>query len=358
MLSPENGKEVCILDLMNFLTLAAKTEGTSGREGHERTRLQPYFEAVAEDIQETALGALIGRVGHEGPKVMISAHMDEIGMTVRLIEKDGSIRLRSVGGVDPRILPASEVTVHTAEGPLFGVVGAKPPHLLTPEEAGRASTMDDMYVDVGLKAEDVRKRVRIGDVVTLVGDVIRLGDDLICGKTMDDRCGVAAMLLCAEELKKNRTPAQVYITASTQEEVGAFGAATAARKIAPDVAIAIDVCHASGAGASPARSMPITKVGLTCGPVIHPALLKIAKEVAQANGIDVQVQASGRGTATDADAIQPLLSGIPCLLISIPLRYMHTTVELISEESVRQAGKLMSLFISQLARRWEEIEWY
>ena len=124
------------------------------------------------------------------------------------------------------------------------------------------------------------------------------------------------------------------------------------------VAIAIDVCHATGAGASPARSMPITKVGLTTGPVIHPALLKVAMEVAEANGIDVQVQASGRGTSTDADAIQIVRAGIPCLLISIPLRYMHTTVEVISEEAVRQAGKLMAMFIAQLARRWEEIQWY
>lgn len=346
------------MDLMALLGQLTGALGLPGHEGEVSGAIARAFEPLADKVWVDPLYNVVAELGDRGPRFLITAHQDEIGLVVLAVEEDGCLRFTRSGGVDMRILPAMPVTVHARSGPLKGVVGAKPPHLLTAEDQKKAVQLKDLYIDVGLSPEKAREMVRPGDLVSLTGPLIKLEDGRWAGKTLDDRACVCAMLAAAGWLGRLRAPAHAFFVAASQEEVGSRGATAATWALDPEVAIVIDVTHADTPGAGKWQTYPLDKLTITVGPNLHPALTKRLQKTAGDNGVAFSVEPCGGGTATDAEVTQVSRAGVPTVLIGVPLKYMHTTVEMVDESVISEAGRLMALFIDELARGWEEIQWY
>lgn len=345
------------MELEKFLREATREPGVSGYESGVGEYIAAQFAPLADSVKTDAMQNVVALVGNEGPKVMISAHQDEIGMVVTRIEDDGAIRLFRNGGVDPRILPGLEVEIQGSGGPVYGVIGMKPAQLQTAEELKKVVGFDDLFVDVGYSAGEVRRRVRVGDSVVMLAEPQLLADGAMASKTMDDRASVAAMLVAAEELRRMKVRMQVCFVASAQEEVGSYGAMTAAYGINPDWAIAIDVTHGEGPGTGRFQAHPLDRITIERGPLIHKALGRKLESTAKKYGIRYNLSAGGGLTWTDADSIQMVRGGIPTTLLSIPLRYMHTSVETLRLDVIRDAGRLMAMMIADMADEWEGFQW-
>ena len=346
------------LDIFEIIKTAAQTPGVPGCEGEIGDYFASLMSEYADEVKRDALGSVIARMGEGGPKVMISAHHDEIGMVVTAIEDDGCLRITRNGGVDPRILPSHEVSVLTKDGPLYGIVGAKPPHLLSEADRNSTAKFEDLYVDIGFSAEKAREKVRVGDMVVMLSKTTKLADGCIASKTLDDRACVVSMLVAMEMMRRMNVPVEAYFVASSQEEVGMKGAKTAAYSIAPDFAIAIDVTHAEGPGTGKWEAFPIEKITIASGPNLHPVLTKMCEKCAAKWNIPFTREIAPGMTGTDAVELQVSRGGVPTILLSVPIRYMHTSVETGKLDVVRDAGRLMALFIDEVVQEWEDIKWY
>lgn len=346
------------MDIAEFLAGAIALPGLSGNERPVAEYMAEAFRPLCDDVTIDVRSNMIARKGMEGPRIIICAHQDEIGLMVTRIEEDGALRITRVGGVDPRILPGLEVWVQSAEGPLFGVIGAKPPHLLTASDRDKSIKLDQLYVDIGMPADQVRARVREGDLVCMAGPAQKLLDGRFAGKTLDDRMGAAVMLECARELALLNVRAQVQFVCTIEEEVGGNGAGTAAYPLAPDVAIAIDVTHGEGPGTGKYEAYPLDKVVMTIGPNVHPTVHKVMMDSAARVRVDCAESVCGGVTGTDGAETQIAHGGIPTALLEVPLRYMHTTVETLSLKTISEAGRLLAAFIQDISAGWEELVWY
>lgn len=330
--------------------------GISGFEYRITDDIVDILRLYTDEVRVDALGSVIAvrRCGKENAKkIMIEAHYDEIGLIVTSIDERGFLTFAPVGGVDPRILPASEVIVH-GKRDIQGIIGAKPPHLQGPDEAKKSVKMRDMAIDVGMDYEEVIQIVSVGDSVTFPQSVGELGNCQFTGKSLDDRASLAALIEVMKRLQKVNLEADVYVCASVQEEVGLRGATTAAYGIEPDLAVAVDVCH----GITPDNSDNAFEVGSGCiisvGPNIHPKLQERLSETAAKYHIKTEIDVDGGDTGTDAWAIQVTRSGIPTALLSIPLKYMHTSVETLSLEDVEAVADLLTFFIQDFSAEQEE----
>ncbi len=330
--------------------------GISGFEYRLSDEVLSLVKPYCDDAYTDALGNVIAvkRCGKENAsKLMIEAHMDEIGLMVTKIDDGGFLVFSNVGGVDPRILPASEVVVHGKKD-LCGVIGVKPPHLQTKDESKKSIKSEDMAIDIGMSKQQAQDLVSVGDSITLSQTFTSLSEDIICGKTMDDRAGVAVLIKVLENLQKSVLDVDVYAVIAVQEEVGLRGSGTAVYEIMPDMAIAIDVCH----GITPDNSKDAFELSegavISVGPNIHPKLVRRLFDVASNYNIKTDVDADGGNTGTDAWKIQVTRGGIPTALISIPLRYMHTGVETLSLSDVKAATDLLTFFIQNLDEKTEE----
>lgn len=342
----------------DFLREITRIPGLPAYERDVARFVQGAFEPLVDDVRVDTMQNVIARTGQGGPRILVTAHQDEIGLVVTKIEKDGSLRMTRSGGVDPRILPACEVWVQAKDGALYGVVGAKAPHLLTEADRKKAIKLKDLYIDLGMSPERVRELVRVGDQVALAGPLTELAGGHLAAKTMDDRAGVCAMLCAAEQLRRFRARAEVLFVAASQEEVGSFGATVAGYSLEPDIVIAVEVTHGAGPGTGKWEAFPLDKVTLGKGPSLHPELLRRIQETAKRNHIDCLTEISTGTTWTDADPLQVSRAGVPCALVQIPLRYMHTTVEMLNESVIEEAGRLIALFIDDISRDWEGIQWF
>ena len=299
------------------------------------------------------MGNVVGTVfskKENAKSVMIEAHIDGIGLMVSDISKEGFLSFVPVGGVDSAILPGAEVWVFGKEK-LYGVIGAKPPHLQS-GGAKEAAKISDMVIDIGLSGEKAKELVRVGDMVCFAETVCALSKKVLSGKSFDDRAGLISLLSCVEELSGKDLPFDLHIVAAVQEEVGLRGATMVTERLAPDCAFVVDVCH----GDTPdGGSESIFKLGsgavISFGPNIHPYLSNLAKTVAGREKIPFSCDADGGDTGTDAWAVQVAGLGVPVLLLSIPLRYMHTTVETLHYDDVKAVGELLAACIENLD--WE-----
>lgn len=324
--------------------------GISGYEYRISNEIKRMFEPFCDDVKTDALGNIIAvkKCGKENPmKILIEAHCDEIGLMVKDIDEKGFLTIVNVGGVDPRILPSLEVVVH-GKRDVKGIIGAKPPHIQSAGEERKSFLMKDMAVDTGLGAEEVKKIISVGDSITIAQSCGELLPGQFSGKSLDDRASIAAVLRVMENLGKIKLNADVYAVASVQEEVGGYGAMTAAFGIEPDLAVAIDVCH----GITPDNSYCAYEVGcgavVTCGPNIHPKIFKRLMDTAQKYNIKTEIDADGGDTGTDAWVMQVVREGIPTGLLSIPLKYMHTSVETISVSDAEAVAALLTFFIQDI----------
>ena len=344
-----------MLDIQAFLREAAALPGPSGFERPVADYVAKAFAPYCDEVRINALGSVVAHKKGSGPKVMLAAHMDEIALMVTRIEQDGCLRMGQVGGVDPRILPGMRLTVH-GKKPLFGVIGAKPPHLLSEADREHNYKREDLYVDVGLPYEQVTELVQIGDIITFDAPVTALRNGRVATKTADDRACVAMMLRAAELLSRMQHEADVYFVATVQEEVGGYGALTSAFDIYPDIGVAIDVCHAGTPG-TPADLPKLDAVVSEIGPFVQPVLEKRLADTAAAHGIALVKEISTARTYTDLDDISIARGGVPCVLVSLPLRYMHTSVEVLDTHTLTEGARLLAHFLSELDGDWGDGLW-
>ncbi len=340
----------------DFLKEITRIRGLSGDEGLVSAWVAEQFAPLCDEVTVDVMNNVVARKRGDGPRVMFSAHLDEIGLMVSLIEEDGSLRLHQVGGVDPRILPGQRVTVFGVKT-LRGVVGAKPPHLLTAGDRKKNYQREELYVDVGFPPDKVREWVRLGDQVQLEHRYVELLNGRAAVKTCDDRACVAAMYHALKMLEGQPHAADLYFVASSQEEVGGRGAGTGAFALEPDFAVALDVCHADTPGAPQGETLKIDFPAVGMGPYLHPVLREKLLEVAREHNVQVQHEVMPRSTGTDADKIGVSRGGVPTALLELPLKYMHTTVETLDTGSLKECGRLLARFAAAVSPAWEDELW-
>lgn len=341
----------------DFLREATAVPGVTGNERAAAEYIAQAFRPYADEVEITPLSCVIAHKKGDGPRVMICAHLDEIGMMVSRIEEDGSLRLQAVGGVDPRVLPGMRVRVYARDGLLTGVVGATPPHLLKEADRKNNYTWDTLFVDLGMDADQVRQKVRPGDTVCFEARYAELKNGRTATKTADDRACVAIMLLAAERLQSMKHSADLYFVATCQEEIGSWGALTGGYALMPDYGVAFDVCHADTPGAPKNRTSRIDSLVASKGPYLNPFLVKKLEETAKENGIELQVHVSARGTSTDADELSVTRAGVPTVLLSLPIKYMHTNVETFDMRALKEGGRLLAHYLAAVDGSWEEALW-
>jgi len=349
------------VDVAELMGRLSEAVGISGYETEVRSLIVDQFREHADDVRVDPMGSVIALKRGHGPEprrsIMLAAHLDEIGLIVTQV-KEGFLQFTQVGGFDVRVLLGQPVVVH-GRRTLPGVIGSRPPHVLSAADRDKVVPFDELYVDVGLPAAEVEKAVRVGDLISLRGGYRRLRGDMVAGKAFDDRAGVAALAVCLDTLSGLKHTWDAYVVATSQEEVGLRGATTSAYGVDPDLGIAIDVGFGPQPGVSDVESVPIGKgPALAIGPNIHPGMLQKLEEVAKAAEIPYVVEAAPEATGTDAWAIQVAREGIPTCLLSIPVRNMHTTVETGSLKDITRTGRLLALFIAALDDRFlDEIAW-
>ncbi len=338
--------------MIDTLKMLSDAGGISGFEYAVAPKVEALLKPYCDEVVSDPCGNVIGKIfcdKEDAPTVMIEAHMDGIGLMVKNITDRGFITFVPIGGIDPRILPASEVMVCGKET-LFGVIGAKPPHLQSAEDAEKAPKISDMAIDVGLPKEAVEKLVSVGDMIYFKTEATTFScNSGFSGKYLDDRAGIVSLLICLARLKGKKLPFHLAVLCAVQEEVGLRGAKMGAHSIFPSVAMVVDVCH----GNTPdSGSVSVFKPGsgtvISVGPNIHPKLAALAKKVAEEKDIPFSIDADGGDTGTDAWAIQVAKTGVATMLLSIPLRYMHTTVEMLNLDDVTATGELLAETLLQL----------
>ena len=341
----------------DFLRQVTAIPGVTGNERAAAEFIAGAFRPYADDVAITPLNCVIAHQQGPGPKVMICAHLDEIGMMVSKIEEDGCLRLQRVGGVDPRVLPGMRVRVYARDGLLTGVVGAVPPHLLRDAEREENYTWENLFVDMGMRADRVRQLVRVGDTVCFEARYVELKNGRVATKTADDRACVAIMLEAARRLQGLAHAADLYFVATCQEEIGSFGALTSGFALAPDFGVAFDVCHADTPGAPKNSTSKITSLATSKGPFLNPFLVRKLEETARDNGIELQVAVDPRDTSTDADELSSVRAGVPTVLLSLPIKYMHTNVETFDMHALTEGGRLLAHYLAGVEGGWEDELW-
>lgn len=344
------------MQMTEFLRKATVIPGVTGNERRIAEYVRDCFAPLCDEVSIDCMNNVIAHKKGSGPRVAVFAHIDEIGMMVSAIEEDGCLRMAPVGGVDPRILPGMRVRVYGTQ-PLMGVVGAKAPHLMDAKEREVNYTFDNLYIDLGMDAEKVRTLVQVGDTVCLEHHYTELLNHRISVKTCDDRACVAMMLKACEALGEMRHEADLWFVASTQEEIGSHGASAACFGIDPDLCVAFDVCHAVTPGAPEKMTFDLSALVATMGPFINPFMRAKLTEVAKQQNIRLQPSVRARQTFTDADFVSIVRGGIPTVLFELPLRYMHTHVEVADTRVLEDGARLLTHYLRAIDSTWEESLW-
>ena len=339
------------LELVPFLKQLISLPGLSGNESPVRQVIADAWRPLTDDISTSPLGSLHalrhGQGAEPRPRILLAAHMDAIGLMVTGI-KDGFLRFTEIGGLDPRILPGQPVTVHGVQD-LPAIIVQPSDRLIKPQNNGKPLPMSDLLVDTGLLPDEVSKLVQVGNLISFANPPVNLTDDALCGHSQDNRASVAVITACLMELQHIRHEWDVWAVATAQEEETLCGGLTSPFIIRPNIAVAIDVTFARGPGASDWRTFNLGKgPTLGYGPNIHPAVHKRFKTTAEKLDIPHQVEVMPRHSGTDAYAMQIVAEGIPSMVVGIPLRYMHTPVEIVSMKDIERAGHLLAQVIAGL----------
>ena len=341
-------------DILPFLKSLISVSGLSGYERPVANLIAEKWRPLVDEINLSRVGSLHGRKRGTGksprPSVMIVTHMDAIGMRVTKIV-DGFFHITNIGGIDVRVLPGAEVTVHASgsDEELPAVI-AMPPARFLPESVGdKFPGIEYLLVDTGLLPREVERKVRVGDLVSFASEPFELAGDVISGHTLDNRASVAALTICLEELQNKPHVWDVLAVSTVQEETSYLGAYSSAFELRPQMAIVVDGTFAKGPGANGWRTSAMGKgVGLCIGPNMHPFLHKKLKELAERLEIPWFLDVSPAQSGTDAFAVQVTAEGIPTALVEFPLRYMHMPVESVSMKDIQRAGRLLAEFVASL----------
>jgi len=332
---------------IEFLKKLCTSHAPSGREHWIYETIKDAFEPFGQVSLGKLNNTYIHKKGKGKNSIMLMAHADEVFLMITEISENGFLKFKG-NGIDPKTLVSQEVYVHGKER-VLGIIGIKPPHLMNEEDRKKAIEIDDLMIDTGFSKEKLQSLVNIGDYVTLKRNFYELLNNNVTCKSIDDRAGIAAMYACAKELQDINHDLDVYFVASCQEEVGARGAKVGSYEIKPTMAIAIDVTFDSGPLGADDRENKLGGGPVICiGPNIHPKFRKRLTDIANEYNIPYQVEVEPGSTGTDAWNIQVSREGIPTLLISIPIKYMHTSVEMVSMEDIKNTGRVMAKFIEKL----------
>ncbi len=342
-----------MFDLMKKLSEA---NGISGFEDEIRDIIKSELRGEVDKIEEDKLGNLIAVKGGDpgAPSIMLAAHMDEIGLMVRHVTKKGFIKFSKIGGMNDQMLINQLVEIHGERGPVVGVIGSKPPHRMKAEERKKVTTHDKMFIDIGATSRKTAgKLVTVGDPISFKTPFNKLPNRFFTGKALDNRIGCLVML---ETLRRVECDATVYGVGTVQEEVGLKGARTSAFKLAPDMALALDVTIS---GDHPEMKEEDAPAKLGKGPAIiltdasgkgiitHPKIKKWLISTAKEEKIPIQLEVSEGGT-TDATAIHLTKEGIPAGVVSVPTRYIHTPVGIASMDDVENTVELLVRALERL----------
>ena len=337
------------LQLEQTLRTLTALPAVSGHEAQAAEAVAELFRPYCDTVEVDKNGNMLGfrSCGRKNAKtVLLDAHLDQIGFLVTEVLDGGFVRFAPVGGVDPRMLLGGEVTL-LADEPLYGVVSCMPPHLLKAGEQDKAVPVSEMAIDTGLL--DARSRIRVGTPIVFGQTPISLAGDQLCSKCLDDRAGIASILLAMKQLKKGKKlRCNIAVLISAQEEVTGLGAQTGAFAVQPEYAIAVDVTH----GRTPdGPSDGVFDLGsgaaIGMGPNLHRGLTKALIRTAKANDIDYSLEIMEGDTGTNAWTMQIVGRGIACALLSIPQKYMHTPVEVVSLADVEAVADLMAAFLRE-----------
>ncbi len=336
-------------DCSELLQKLSSLRAVTGRENQASEKIADIFREYCDEVSIDSFYNVIGLkkgLSKTPGNVLVTAHYDEIGLIVTGIEDSGFLRFAAAGGVDAKAIGAMEVIVHGKKD-LFGVIGAKPPHLIPPEEKDKGIKMDEMRIDIGFNGEKAKELVSVGDMVSFVNPARELMNNRLAGKSLDNRSGVAALVEILKELQKLHHDDNVYIAATVQEELGLVGAICATYNIKADLGIVIDVCHGDMPDTPSDESFPLGKgVAVAVGPVLSMKHTKGIMKLAKNENIAYQIDPEAGDTGTEAAAHAVAREGIPVVLLSIPAKYMHTTVEMVSVDDVVAAGRLAARYIA------------
>lgn len=340
---------------MKLLKELCESSGVPGREDRLRKIVHRELKPLVDEITVDGLGNLIAKKkakkGKKPKKLMIAAHLDEIGFVVSHIEDKGLLRLAPLGGHDPRNMMAQRVTVAGIKRDYTGLLypGVKPPHIQTDDDRKKSLNISDFFVDLYMPAEKVKAEIELGAMVTLQRDFLEIGQGVSC-KALDDRLSVYVMI---EAMKAAKSFAfETYAVATVQEEVGLRGAQVSAFHIDPDVGVALDITLAADIPGVPAHEQ-VTRLGEGAAIKIqdssfisHPGLVAFMKALAKKRKIPYQMEILPRG-GTDAGSIQRIRGGVPVITLSVPTRYVHTSIELADVGDIQAAINLLAAFLEE-----------
>jgi endoglucanase len=341
-----------------FLESLLAVPSPSGFETRGQRVWIDHVEQFADEVTVDDYGNAVATYdGGDGPSVALAGHADEIGLIVRRVEDDGYLRVGRIGGADRTVTRGRRVVVHADDGPLPGVVGQTAIHLRDDEDG--PVDIDEQYVDVGAAdGDEAGEMVSVGDPVTVAttdDPVVDLAGDRISARGLDNRVGVWAAAEGLRRAAAASVEATVHAVATVQEEVGLQGARMVGADLDPDAVVAVDVTHAGDhPGLDAGQRSPVDLGGgpaVARGSANHPVLVREARAAAAAEGVDVQLQASGSRTGTDADAFYVASGGTPALTVGVPNRYMHTPVEVVSASDLTDVARLLAALVERTADR-------
>jgi len=343
-----------------FLKSLVEAPSPSGFEQPAQRVFREYVGVharVTGDVMGNSIARIAGS-GEDRPRVMLVGHSDEIGLLVKFIDDNGFLFFGAIGGIDPQITQGMRVAVHTKNGPVPGVIGKKPIHLIEPKDRDTVVKLDAQYIDIGAaNRKEAEEKVRIGDPVTFSAGLERLGGDRVTARGFDDKAGsfVVAEVLRAVAEAGTPPPVELYGVSSVQEEIGLRGGTTSSYAVNPDIGICVEVDFATDQPDVDKKQNGDVCLGkgpiLPRGANINPALFDLLAETAVREGIPVQFTGIGRATGTDANVMQISRRGVATALVKIPLRYMHTPVEVLSLSDLENAVRLITAALYRIGSR-------
>ena len=336
-----------------FLKDLLSSPGPSSFESKPAGVWRAQAERYGAKLRTDAYGNSFASFGGNGTRVMLAGHIDEIGLIVTYIDDKGLVYFKGIGGWDAQQLVGQRVRILGYKDELLGVIGKKPIHLLKPDDRSKASKIEDMWIDIGAKsANEARQYVRVGDAAVIEQPYLELLNERVVSKAIDNRIGAYIVLEAARRANKSSPKAEIVAVATVQEEIGHIGAGVAAYGLRPNLAIAVDVTHATdvpGISKQENGDVPFgSGATLSVGSSVHRGLFNHLIATAEAEGISYTIEAAPSRTSTDGDDTARARAGVPTAVVSIPNRYMHSPNEMIDLADLEQVISLITAFISGL----------
>ena len=339
-----------------FLKAIQETPSPSGFEQPVqrivRRRMKPFADSIETDVHGNVIVALNPK---GSPRVMLAGHCDQIGMMVNYIDDNGYIFFLPIGGIDPTVVPGSRVVVHAKNGPIEGVIGRKPIHVLKPEERGQKIELREMWVDIGAKnKKDVEQVIGVGDPITFRLEMVPLANDMATSPAFDNKCGTFVVMEALRLCAPRKIKCALFSVSTVQEEIGLRGAKTACYGLDPQVGVAVDVTHATDYPDIDKRVNGDLKVGagpvVSIGANVNTPLGDLIIKTATSHRIPHQLEAAPAATGTDANSMQLSRAGVATALVSIPNRYMHTPVEIVSLKDLESTAALLAEVVAGIGK--------